>query len=718
MMRPKSCLRHTVLLILATATLAGSQLGRDLSLRTRENDGGKATSEAPAGYALVVGVGEYGKIKGNDLRFSESDAAAFYRVLISANGGGFASENVRLLVGPRATLANVREAIESWLPSVVKPQDRVVVYFAGHGFVLRGKGYLALWDTEIGDLQGTGYPMSVLARALRGNITARWKALFIDACHAGKFNAESTDEGLSQQLNETLSDSQYLSLTATLGRERSFEDADLGGGFGVFTYFLVRGIQGEADNPPCDGWVTAGELVEYVRAEVIRYAKLRKVSQTPHAGSDFDPEMVLGRAGKCNSRLDEPSVTGEAEIETNLAETEVFLNGELVGRASPARGLKLPGIVAGEHTIKACKAGYECDVRKVIIIPGRATGVRVHIRYPKRSGGAAEALARKGENLLYSRRSAISPMNMVPVTRTQSKDDVLEARKQFAKALELDPGFAAAAYHLGVASQLLGDEKSAIAALRTATRLDPGDIQARVQYGGVLIESGDPDEAIIHLHVALQLDGRNAEAFGLLARAYLDKASWAACLEAASEAIRLSAEFAAPYLWRADCRRMLAVKDNVKHHFETARDDYEAFLEMTKFATSARQWIAYHFIGFHLGGKAHADRRVSHELLRAAGYMGICICEKNLGRSLRARAACLRAVELDPADPIAHFLAGTAQLAVYRTSEGCAELDRAAASFRRMLAINSELAEAARARHYLEEIRTVRSRLAGRSGCL
>ena len=49
-----------------------------------------------------------------------------YSILISPEGGNFKAENVRKLVGPRATLANVRREIEDWLPKVARDDDRVL----------------------------------------------------------------------------------------------------------------------------------------------------------------------------------------------------------------------------------------------------------------------------------------------------------------------------------------------------------------------------------------------------------------------------------------------------------------------------------------------------------------------------------------------------------------------------------------------------------------
>ena len=104
------------------------------------------------------------------------------------------------------------------------------------------------------------------------------------------------------------------------------------------------------------------------------------------------------------------------------------------------------------------------------------------------------------------------------------------------------------------------------------------------------------------------------------------------------------------------------------------------------------------------------------ELLRAAGLLGVCICERNLGRVLRGREYCLRAIQEDPTNPIAHFLLGLAQLGVSGKSGSCRDLDDARRSFQKMLSLNGKVAEARNARHYIEEIDSLRPELK-RRGC-
>ncbi len=189
-----------------------------------------------------------------------------YRVLINHEGGSFPAENVHFLKGSQATLANIRRELEEWLPSVAQPADRVVVYFAGHGFVQNGKGYLAPWDVDpeqldVDRLSDDG------ARRRAGH---KVKAELESAAHRRvplRQDQRRDHQRSARSSSSARCPASFLTLTATTEREQSFEDPNLATGFGFFTYYLVQAFSGYADNDPCDGRITADELIEYVRIE-------------------------------------------------------------------------------------------------------------------------------------------------------------------------------------------------------------------------------------------------------------------------------------------------------------------------------------------------------------------------------------------------------------------------------------------------------------------
>lgn len=83
--------------------------------------------------ALVVGVGRYKNKNVPDLEGPPNDANRFYGLLTEENGYGFPAENVCLLLNEEATTGNFRQAFDKGLVERARPNDVVVIFFAGHG---------------------------------------------------------------------------------------------------------------------------------------------------------------------------------------------------------------------------------------------------------------------------------------------------------------------------------------------------------------------------------------------------------------------------------------------------------------------------------------------------------------------------------------------------------------------------------------------------------
>ena len=77
--------------------------------------------------------------------------------------------------------------------------------------------------------------------------------------------------------------------------ETSQESADLDGGHGVFTYFLLQALRGEADKPKNagneDGKISLGEVIEYTRDQVKRFTGNQ---QHPDTAGRFDRNLLMG----------------------------------------------------------------------------------------------------------------------------------------------------------------------------------------------------------------------------------------------------------------------------------------------------------------------------------------------------------------------------------------------------------------------------------------
>ncbi len=122
------------------------QQGRDLSVKTVPATPAPAPAPTqhpltvPRSYALVIGIAKYQNLApAQNLQFSERDADSMYSILISPEGGNFHAENVHRLTGSRRRWRTSATNSKNWLPSVAKDDDRVLIYFAGHGFVIDGR---------------------------------------------------------------------------------------------------------------------------------------------------------------------------------------------------------------------------------------------------------------------------------------------------------------------------------------------------------------------------------------------------------------------------------------------------------------------------------------------------------------------------------------------------------------------------------------------------
>ncbi len=125
---------------------------------------------------MIVGISKYKNLEDRlQLQFAERDAQSIHTVLISPEGGNFKAENVHMLTGSQATLAGLRREIDVWLPSVAKEDDRVLIYFAGHGFIAGGKGFLAPYDFDMKRITESGYPMDDLGSIIGTKIKAKSK---------------------------------------------------------------------------------------------------------------------------------------------------------------------------------------------------------------------------------------------------------------------------------------------------------------------------------------------------------------------------------------------------------------------------------------------------------------------------------------------------------------------------------------------------------------
>ena len=273
-------------------------------------NGADALKRAGTVYIIAVGLNEYANPQYN-LKYAVADAQSFAEEVRRRQTqiGQFERVEVVPLLNEKATKANILSALQrlsgiSGPPSLkagdpmfdklkrAQPEDRVIIYFAGHGTAQAQRFYLIPHDlgytgdrTKLNEqglqkILASSISDLELEQAVEG-LDAGHLVLIIDACNSGqaleteeKRRGPMNSKGLAQLAYEK---GIYI-LTAAQSYQAALEAAELG--HGLLTYALVEeGLKtAVADNQPQDGLLNAKEWLDFATERVpqMQEAKMKQ----------------------------------------------------------------------------------------------------------------------------------------------------------------------------------------------------------------------------------------------------------------------------------------------------------------------------------------------------------------------------------------------------------------------------------------------------------
>lgn len=229
-------------------------------------------------YGLVIGIDKYTDGRLN-LRCAAADARAIRDLMVDPECGCFPPENVRLLLDHEATTENVFRALAR-LSMTAAENDLVWVCYAGHAAVRGDDAYWLTHDADVDDLFATALGSDRITRAL-SRLRSKRLLLILDCCHAAAtalMKNPTRQDVTAKDVFGRFEGHGTITLAASDGKQRSVELSEVG--HGAFTYFLTRGLRGEADMND-DGVVTADELWHYLRGKVTEASGRAGNLQTP-----------------------------------------------------------------------------------------------------------------------------------------------------------------------------------------------------------------------------------------------------------------------------------------------------------------------------------------------------------------------------------------------------------------------------------------------------
>jgi uncharacterized caspase-like protein len=220
------------------------------------------------------------------LKFPDDDAFRFYSFLKSPEGGALTENQIEILVDESATRENILKTMRTMFLKADE-NDVVVFYFSGHG--LEGSFLPVDFDGYNNKLRHDE------VKQIFKMSKAKHKLCIADACHSGSLNY---GQGLAAKGPATVSlkrfyqafedaDGGIALLMSSQSEELSLEDQGLRQG--VFTYYVLQGLKGKADNNS-DKLVTIKELYNYVYKSVREYTA---GMQTPVLTGNYDGSMPV-----------------------------------------------------------------------------------------------------------------------------------------------------------------------------------------------------------------------------------------------------------------------------------------------------------------------------------------------------------------------------------------------------------------------------------------
>jgi len=250
---------------------------------------GEQTAAAPApaaaqpyhdSWAAVIGIDDY--VNWQKLSYASRDAQAVKDLLIQKYN--FKPDHIFMLLNGEATRQNILSLLGDKFanPSMVQHEDRVLVFYAGHGATRklasgRELGYIIPVDADLTNYEGSAISMTNF-QDISEAIPAKHLLFIMDSCYSGLALTRGGGVPLSQNYLTEISRREARQMFTAGGADQQVADNGPNG-HSVFTWTLLQGLDGRADLNG-DGVITATELAAYVAPAVSALSR-----QTPAFGN-------------------------------------------------------------------------------------------------------------------------------------------------------------------------------------------------------------------------------------------------------------------------------------------------------------------------------------------------------------------------------------------------------------------------------------------------
>jgi len=243
-------------------------------------------------YAIIFGISNYPGLV--PLKYADKDAALFRDFLETPAGGSTKPENIFFRTNQDAKAGNFNTEAYMWLlGKKLKEGDRLYIYFSGHGDAMGEDNYFLLpYDCmpnkdaslylNTGVIEMYRIKTLFIKPLVQKNVEV---LLIVDACRTNDLpGGQQGQKNFAHSVAE-LKEGEIIMLSTEAGQS-AIESPKIGNGHGLFTWHLIAGLSGDADNTVYggdhDGKVSMAEITSYVSTKVRVEAKtVYKADQVP-----------------------------------------------------------------------------------------------------------------------------------------------------------------------------------------------------------------------------------------------------------------------------------------------------------------------------------------------------------------------------------------------------------------------------------------------------
>ena len=242
--------------------------------------------------ALVIGISKYKNPDVPSVDYAKHDASMMREYLSKVLG--YDEKRILYADDENASLADFKRLIQK-LSNMVKPgKSEVFVYYNGHGApdTKTNEAFFVPYDCDPTYANETGYPVADFYNQL-GKIPAKSITIVMDACFSGSSPKGMLFKGVSPALLRVKNPVAAIEngVVFSSSSENQLSNWYPEKKHGLFTYFFLKALQGEADYNK-DKVLTVEEIQRYLMENIPDKAREQNHEQTPQVVGDKSKVLV------------------------------------------------------------------------------------------------------------------------------------------------------------------------------------------------------------------------------------------------------------------------------------------------------------------------------------------------------------------------------------------------------------------------------------------